>query len=235
MRPINPTIKAASVMLSAIIIAFSFSALWMLILIGFCLISIIVFGGDIKRILKALIPATLAAGALMTAIYMSGDAKVTIQVGMSFKELAANSAAERAIAVGVRIYAYFFLGLTFALTTDNIDFIYSLMEQCRLKPKYAYGILAAFNLMPQIRREIKQIRLAYRVRGWQTAGISARVLFSALVNAMRWSENLAMAMESKGFEENGMRTYHRVLKIRTADVIWGLMPAAIAVCSVVIK
>ena len=110
--------------------------------------------------------------------------------------------------------------MTFALTTDNLDFVYSLMQQCRVAPRYAYGVLAAFNLIPQISWQVRQIRLACRIRGYHVSMFSPRVLFSAMVNAMRWSESLAMAMESKGFEEDGARTYSRTLRIRPADLLW---------------
>ena len=233
MRSINPTVKAAAVITAAVFLAFSFSALWMLIIIIFCFLTMLFYRANLKTMLKALIPATLAAAALACAIYLSGSDSVV--AGFSIKALASTTVTQRAVAVGLRIYSYFFLGMTFALTTDNLDFIYSLMQQCRVKPKYAYGILAAFNLIPQINRQIKQIRLAYRIRGYHLFYLSPRVLFSALVNAIRWSESLAMAMESKGFEEEGKRTYHRKVTVSPVDIIWAAVLIAISVCSVFIK
>lgn len=231
----NPTVKAAAVLLAALCIAFSFSPKMLTALIVFCVISIIAFGGSAKTILKALIPATLAAAALAVAIYSSGDGSTAIQAGFSAEELASSPRALRALAVGIRIYAYFFLGMCFALTTDNMDFIYSLMQQCSVKPKYAYGVLAAFNLIPQLRDELRQIRLSYRVRGYHPTPLSVKVLFTALVNAVRRSESLAMAMESKGFEDEGERSYARSVSIRSFDLIWSLLLLAIAFCSIFIR
>lgn len=219
MRRIHPVVKAAAVLLAALITAFSFSVPGLLLLIGFCFACILTVPGR-GRMLKALIPATIAAVTLGISIYRSSEASLVIQAGFSMGGLIADSAMERALAVSLRIYAYFFLGMTFALTTDNLDFVYSLMQQCRVAPRYAYGVLAAFNLIPQISRQVRQIRLACRIRGYHVSMFSPRVLFSAMVNAMRWSESLAMAMESKGFEEDGARTYSRTLRIRPADLLW---------------
>lgn len=57
------------------------------------------------------------------------------------------------------------MGIFFALSTDGELFIYSLMHQCRLSPKFAYGILAAFHLMPNMVREFKNVRIARMLPG----------------------------------------------------------------------
>ena len=118
-----------------------------------------------------------------------------------------------------RVMAYAGLGLLFAFTTKSEDFMLSLMHQAHVKPKLAYGILAAFHLIPQISRELEDARLAYAVRGIRVRRIAMKPFFAAMVNCMRWSETLAMAMESKGFDGDGQRTSVRIMKVRRADVI----------------
>ena len=227
---INPTVKAAAILAAALLCAFSFSIPGMLLVIVFCLIGILSACVRPASILKPLIPATIAALTLGISIYKTGNAAVVIQTANDLQGLAASTALGKAAAVSLRIYAYFFLGMTFALTTDNLDFIYSLMQQCRVAPKFAYGVLAAFNLVPQIGRQIRQIRLSYAVRGYHLLPFSTKILFSSLVNAIRWSESLAMAMESKGFEEDGKRTYCRTIRIHFYDWIWAAALIAAAAC-----
>ena len=75
----------------------------------------------------------------------------------------------------------------------------SLIHQCHLSPKYAYGVLAAFHLLPVIREELSRTRLAFRCGGISVTPFSLRPVFAMLVNTVHWSESIAMAMESKGF------------------------------------
>ena len=54
-------------------------------------------------------------------------------------------------------------------------------------------------------------------------------VFTMLVNSVRWSESVAMAMESKGFCGTASRTYYTVPKVHAAD----LLAAALAVGGVI--
>ena len=38
-----------------------------------------------------------------------------------------------------------------------------------------------------------------------------------MVNCLRWSESIAMAMESKGFDGDGKRTYYYVTRVHWYD------------------
>ena len=82
---------------------------------------------------------------------------------------------------------------------------------------------------------ISQIRLACRVRGFAVTPLSVRPAFTALVNAVHWSESLAMAMESKGFDDTGGRTYSRILRVRPGDILWAASLLALAVLGLVIR
>lgn len=127
--------------------------------------------------------------------------------------------------LSTRLLAYAGLGILFALSTDSDFFISSLLHQCHLPPKFAYGILAAFHLIPGMIREYRKVRTAYAVRGVRTHAWSVRPMFTMLVNSVRWSESVAMAMESKGFCGDAPRTYYRVTRIHAWD--WLLAAACI--------
>lgn len=110
------------------------------------------------------------------------------------------------------------LGILFALSTEGDFFIASLLHQCRLPPKFAYGILAAFHLMPGMAREYAQVRTAFAVRGLKMGPLSMKPVFTMLVNSVRWSESIAMAMESKGFCGEAPRTYYTVPRVHWYDL-----------------
>ena len=58
-----------------------------------------------------------------------------------------------------RIYAYVFLGATFTETTSILSLARSLEQNFKLPSKFAYGTLAAFNVLPKIHAEVNRIRL----------------------------------------------------------------------------
>lgn len=220
MSKINPSIKAITVLISGLLISFSYSALLNSLIIAACLILLLCSKVRISSVFKILLPATLAAVSLFFAALMhtggapDGHVSGSLNFGvMSYSMTSVSNAVQLAL----RIYAYTFLGMLFALTTDAEEFIYSLMQQCRLSPKFAYGVLAAYHLLPTIQREYSNIRMAYKVKGCRITPLSFKPIFSMLVNTMHWSENVAMAMESKGFDGNKNRTYYIKMAVQWYD------------------
>ena len=93
------------------------------------------------------------------------------------------------------------LGLLISLTTDSFALVKSMEKDGRLSRKFAYGMMAAINLIPHMKSEYQNARLAFAVRGANVGPLSTKVIFAMLVNCFRWSEMLSIAMHSKGFHE----------------------------------
>jgi energy-coupling factor transporter transmembrane protein EcfT len=110
--------------------------------------------------------------------------------------------------------------MLFALTTNSMDFIMSLMQQFCLPPKFADGILAAYHFFPVVRSEYDIVRAALEVRGIRTNPLSRRRVFPILVHALERSESLAMAMESRGFNGAAPRGVAFRIPLRMADYIF---------------
>lgn len=107
------------------------------------------------------------------------------------------------------------MGLLFVFTTDPRLFIISLMQQFHLPGNFAYGILAAYGFIPVIKQEYENMRYAYRARG-----VKRNIfMLPMLVTAVRSSESIAMAMESKGFNAKSSRTEYIKLKVTKWDYI----------------
>ena len=85
------------------------------------------------------------------------------------------------------------------------------------------SILAAFHLMPNMLKEYKNVRTSYEVRGIKTYFLSMNVIFTMLVNSIRWSECVAMAMESKGFSGKNDRTYLEVIRVHWYDILFSIL------------
>jgi len=100
-----------------------------------------------------------------------------------------------------RFFSFAGLGLLISLTTDSFALVKSMQKDGRLSRKFAYGMMAAINLIPHMKSEYQNARTAFAVRGVRTHPLSGKVLFAMLVNCFRWSEMLSTAMHSKGFHE----------------------------------
>ncbi len=80
------------------------------------------------------------------------------------------------------------------------------MQQCKLLPKLAYGIMAGYRFLPLIKEEFQTLQNAHWVRGVARARTIPekvqqlkRYVIPLLAGAIRKAERTALAMESKGF------------------------------------
>lgn len=223
MRPtvlekINPFIKVVTILVCGILMALTSS--WKLnlaVLIAALLALLLLSNCKLSSLVKTFVPVILLAGAVFVS-------------GMSYGKSAAQSASiydvasmDSALLLSTRILAYVGMGMLFALSTDQKEFIMSLMHQAHVKPKFAYGVLAAVNLIPTLRREWDEVNLAYRARKKRTGLLPIGPLFNTLVNGIRWSENVAMAMESKGFDGDGSRTFAITTRVRAGDICFAVL------------
>lgn len=223
MRPtvlekINPFIKVVTILVCGILMALTSS--WKLnlaVLIAALLALLLLSNCKLSSLVKTFVPVILLAGAVFVS-------------GMSYGKSAAQSASiydvasmGSALLLSTRILAYVGMGMVFALSTDQKEFIMSLMHQAHVKPKFAYGVLAAVNLIPTLRREWDEVNLAYRARKKRTGLLPIGPLFNTLVNGIRWSENVAMAMESKGFDGDGSRTFAITTRVRAGDICFAVL------------
>lgn len=221
MEKLNPFLKMLTILISAVMLSFGQSVVLNLSVAGVSLILLLGFSGsDQRRLGKILLPIAVVIAALYMAGYKSAGqsaANLNFTFGAEMTEAMKNPA-YLGLRLSSRVMAYAGLSLLFAFTTKSEDFMLSLMHQAHVKPKLAYGILAAFHLIPQISRELEDARLAYAVRGIRVRRIAMKPFFAAMVNCMRWSETMAMAMESKGFDGDGDRTFYRQMVVHGYDI-----------------
>ena len=87
-----------------------------------------------------------------------------------------------------------------------------------LKEIFAYGLLAAWGLLPQMMQEYKRTRLSFQARGIHVYPFSPALLTTLMVKSTRWSEELSIAMESKGFSGYEKRTSFEPERVRARDI-----------------
>ena len=238
MEKINPSVKAITVLVGAILLSFQYLITLNTIVFLTSMVLLIFFSkARLRQILLILIPALIVAfGMFMMGLYYARGSSIT------FEEISAISSdpyairaamshnLQTALQLATRLLAYAGVGILFALTTDGEEFISSLMHQCRLSPQFAYGVLAAVHLLPAMQREYKSVRTAYAVRNVRAGFLSIHPIFTMMVNCVRWSESVAMAMESKGFDGKAPRTYYTVPRVRWYDIVF----AAVFLCGIIL-
>lgn len=223
LETLNPSVKAATALVCVVLLSFQYLVSLNLAVFFASLLLLFFSKVKLKRVLKLLLPAFLAAlGLFVTGFFHGADesaAQLERVAAMPYAVRAAMSAGlYPALQLSTRLLAYAGFGMLFALSTDGEYFIFSLMHQCRLSPQFSYGILAAIRLMPNMVREFKTVRLAFRARGMQVRWFSLPPMFTMLVNSIRWSQCVAMAMESKGFNGSAPRTHCIIPKVRWHDL-----------------
>ena len=157
----NPTVKAFTVLICVILLSFEYLVSLNLLVLAVCLLLLMFCSRvSLKKIGVILLPACIAAFGLfvMGLYYARGGSTQTMDLSslsaMPYSVRAAMSQnLYTALQLATRLLAYAGLGILFALSTEGDFFIASLLHQCHLPPKFAYGILAAFHLMPGMARE----------------------------------------------------------------------------------
>ncbi len=241
---LNPSVKAVTVLILALILAFQYNTELNISVFACCMALTLFFSGKRRPgEFKILIPAVIAAaGMFFMGLYFSRGQSITDALGEGGSHAAISYAVQtaaagnlgNALALGSRILAYAGLGIFFVLSTEPEEFVTSLIKQLKLPVKFGYGILAALHMVPDIRREYDVIRLAFRIRGVPVRALSAKAVFVMLVNCIRRSDNVAMAMESKGFSGEDDRSCYSRPKVRARDLIFALASIAAVIAASVL-
>ena len=119
--------------------------------------------------------------------------------------------------LSTRVYVY---TLTIACVTRNntaTDFTRSLEQNLHLPSKFAYGVLAAINIIPQMKMAVKQIRTSAMMRGIYLSFWSPVLYFKAILVALNSADNLAQGMESHGYVEGQKRSTIVVIPLTAKD------------------
>lgn len=235
LHTLNPSIKALTVLVLVLLLSFVFDPVTPLLFWVFIIIMTFGFGQiDIRKWLLIFIPFLLVAFGYVwtTAVFSNPPEGLELIVYLSAGPIEiTNYGISTGLALGLRVLCFTGLSLMFILTTDPVRFILSLVQQCKLPPKLAYGLLAGYRFLPLLTEEIRIIRHAHKVRGAnRETGLKGKLLtlkryaIPLLASAIRKAERAAIAMESKGFTGARDRTFYHHLQVKRQDwLFFGLM------------
>lgn len=122
--------------------------------------------------------------------------------------------------LATRVYVYTLTIACVAHDTTAVDFARSLEQNLHLPSKFAYGVLAALNIIPQMASAVKQIRVAGMMRGMYLSFWSPQLYFKAILVALTSAENLAQGMESHGYVEGQQRSVIVPIALNFSDWLW---------------
>lgn len=218
MRTLNPAVKFLGLLLVTFFLAFRFNPALNLLVFVVCIAAMLLSRVKGKTLFWLMVPVALAAaGMFFTGYRFSASDSMPVSAA---DFLVSDSRLWNGIAQASRVLAFAGLGLLYTLTTDKITMVSSFRRQFRLPQVFAYGLLAAWGLFPQTVLEYRRTRAAFRARGIRVFPVSPALLKPLLVKAVRWSEELAIAMESKGFSGHEERTEYEPVRVRARDGIF---------------
>lgn len=134
----------------------------------------------------------------------------------------------RGLHIGFRALNFALLGMIFALTTRPVLLFYSLSQQLKVPPRFAYSFMAAVRILPMMAEEFQQLRTALLIRGIKKQKGFKKItqpitLYAVplLSQSIRRAHRIAVAMESKQFH-NGERTYYYHTRLSRTDLFFVL-------------
>ncbi|WP_017381965.1 energy-coupling factor transporter transmembrane component T family protein [Paenisporosarcina sp. TG-14] len=236
LHAMNPSLKFILVLVSMLTLAWFFNP-WtpFLFFTGVILLQLLFSRVNWKIWCLFMIPIGFTAiGYLWTTVLFAADTSgEVIFVWRGFE--VTNVQWNTALSLAFRVFAFSSMSMMFAFTTDPVKFVMSLMQQLRLSPKLAYGVMVGYQFLPVVKDELIQIRHAHRLRGigeekhmWQRLLGMRRLLIPLLAGAVRRAERTAFAMEARGFTGERRSTYYEPIRIVGRDwlltaIIMGLL------------
>ncbi len=215
MKQLNPSCKLIGLTALTFVLAWWHDPALNLLFFAASMALILCSGVRPGRLLLLLSPVLLAAvGMFFTGFYFSAGSGMPVNTETLLLE---SSGFRNGMTLGSRVLAFAAMGYLFCLTTDRILLVRSFQRQLRLPQMFAYGLLAAWGIFPQMTLEYRRTRAAFRARGKNPFPVSPSFLKPLLVKSVRWSEQLAVAMESKGFDGHAARTDFEPVRVRPRD------------------
>lgn len=174
------------------------------------------------RLRRGLVPLAIAAGGLglTNLLFAAANADPTAAELLRIGPLRLTvDGASAALGLMTRVVAVAAAGAALTLTTSATRLADALVQQAGLSPRFAYGALAAYQAVPGLAADFATLRGARRLRGlpaWYP-----RILVGLLIRAIRHADQLALAMDARGFG-SGPRTTYRPIRWRVEDAVVGI-------------
>ncbi|TQR17517.1 energy-coupling factor transporter transmembrane component T family protein [Psychrobacillus vulpis] len=225
LHKMNPSVKFLLITICMFTMAFFFDP-WtpFVFWIGILVLQLLFSRIDWKKWLLFMLPFFVTAfGYFWTTLVFAEDQSGPV-IWSIWNVHVTETQLNHALSLSFRVLAFSSLSLLFALTTNPTTFIMSLMQQLKLSPKIAYGVMVGYQFLPVLKDEFMHIGQAQRLRGitqeknaFQRLLGTRRVLIPMLAGAVRKAERAAFSMEARGFTGERRSSYFQVIKVGKID------------------
>lgn len=198
----NPSLKFLLAFIISLELSLKASLTANLVVIGFSIIYLIINRITIKDLILLLILPLIAAFTIFATLYWFSPQPDHYYAWV----------------LSTRIYAYLFAISCVVKNTSAEEFTRSLEQNLHLPNKFCYGVLAALNIVPQMKMAVKQIRVSAMMRGVYLSFWSPSLYFKAILVALHTADNLAQGMQSHGYYEGKKRS--SIIKIPLSSTDW---------------
>lgn len=226
MHKVNPSLKLILSIVFFFIVLFSNHPVVLGIYAIIFFVLLLLFSGHSKfTLLLLFIPLTIVfVTSSMTMILFGKGDTTWFRFGLIH---ISEESFFRGVHIGLKSINMALIGILFSLTTRPVAMFYSLMQQCKVPPKYAYSFMAALRLLPVFWEELQTLRMALKVRGQKfrkgPAGLYDRLKSYAvplLAQSIRRAGRIALAMEAKRFSLTKHRTYYYQFGFSIYDFVY---------------
>ncbi|MCO6535315.1 energy-coupling factor transporter transmembrane component T [Lactobacillus sp.] len=200
----NPSFKFIVALIISVEISFKTSLITNVLIIGFCTCYLLYCHMKVKNLLLTFTVPLIAAFTVFATLYW----------------FAPQPNLTNALSLSSRIYVYTLTICCVAQKTSAEELARSFEQNFHLPSKFAYGVLAALNIIPRMQTAVKQIRTAAMMRGVYLSFWSPVLYFKAILVALNSAENLAQGMESHGFREDAKRSVIVAVPVKRSDWLW---------------
>ena len=197
----NPSFKFFLALIISIEISLKSSLLTNLLIIFFTIIYLIYKHIKVKNLLLTLLMPLIAAFTVFATLYW----------------FAPQPNLQNALSLSSRIYVYTLTIYCVSIGTTATELARSFEQNFHLPSKFAYGVLAALNIVPRMKEAVKQIRTAGMMRGIYLSFWSPVLYFKAILVALNSAENLAQGMASHGYRESAQRSIIVPVPVQKSD------------------
>lgn len=192
-------------------------------------LGVIVFSRlNFAQVMKVLLPVWLAVpfAGLATLLYGRGGGSVLLVVGpVTITE----GNLYLAIAIMLRLAAIAVPAVILFSTTDSTDLADALAQIWKLPERFVISALAAVRMVTLLGDDWRMLGLARRARGLADTTSPLQVVhvffsqaLALMIFVMRRGSLLATAMEARGFDAGGNRTWARKAQFTSRDSLFVL-------------
>ena len=199
----NPSLKFILAFIISLEISIKASLTTNLIVIAFAIIYLLITRIKIKELVLLIVLPFIAAFTIFATLFWFSPTPDSYY----------------AWNLSTRVYVYTLTIACVIRNTTATDFARSLEQNLHLPSKFAYGVLAAINIIPKMKMAVKQIRTAAMMRGMYLSFWSPVLYFKAILVALNSADNLAQGMESHGYVEGQKRSTIVAIPLTSKDWI----------------